>query len=462
MQYGRRHHPQRSFLGSRALLLLLVPLGCLVVVLYEFLYLQSYSASASKAHNNIPVYDENFQVSRRANYLNELTPVPTAKKANLRQYAEDETPSMAPTTSRPLLTPALVVKTPKPVHAAPVPSKTMNEAVDAVKGRTTMVLIANYRDTRRCSETLDSIFTNAVHPEFIHVSIFDQIYLNEGEIRCIDAYCNKVGEAACRRNQMVNSTLDANDATGPTAARYETEKGIKDEDFCLAIDSHLVFIKDWDAELLSQWDSLENPNAIITVYPKSTELLNKTQYEDQLQLMCHSRIESSDPDSMIQYGAPIWISKPPKPRLMSQLAGGFNFGNCIQAKTIRNDPHTPFLFHGEEYSRAARLWTSGYDFYVPNKDVVYHWYEPRKVIWEKDWDKRYFVQQKAKRRIRYALGLSYTVDDFDHTDIEQFRLGNKRTFEQWKEFTKIDPNAPYLGKEDTQFDNCQELTLVPY
>jgi hypothetical protein len=42
------------------------------------------------------------------------------------------------------------------------------------------------------------------------------------------------------------------------------------------------------------------------------------------------------------------------------------------------DPHTAFLFHGEEFSRGARLWTSGYDFYSPSENLVFHHYN-RKV-----------------------------------------------------------------------------------
>lgn len=232
----------------------------------------------------------------------------------------------------------------------------------------------------------------------------------------------------------------------------------------MAIDSHLVFIEKWDEIVVAQWDSVRNPNAIITVYPKSTELLADRKTDTNVQLMCTSRIESEDPDSMIQYGAPIWLDKKdvPKPRLMSQLAGGFNFGSCKQAKEIRNDPYTPYLFHGEEYSRAARLWTNGYDFYVPSEDIVYHWYEPRKVVWERDWGERYVVQQSSKRRIRYALGLPITAEDFDRTDLDKFKLGTKRTFEQWIKFSGIDPLAKFVGTNVEQFRNCGELEYVPY
>jgi hypothetical protein len=327
-----------------------------------------------------------------------------------------------------------------------------------------MILIANYRDSKRCSETLKSIFDNALSPDLITISVFDQIYAKDGEKPCVEVFCELVGESSCRRSQLVSRQIDAADAKGPTAARYETEKAITDEDFCMAIDSHLVFISKWDEKVVAQWESVKNPNAIITVYPKSTEHMANMATDTNVQLMCNSRIESEDADSMIQYGAPIWVNKKKvtKPRLMSQLAGGFNFGNCKQAREIRNDPYTPYLFHGEEYSRAARLWTSGYDFYVPSEDIVYHWYEPRKVVWERDWGERYVVQQASKRRIRYALGLPVTKEDFDRTELDKFKLGNKRTFAQWIKFSGIDPLAKYIGTDVEQFQNCGELEFVPY
>ncbi|RLN38271.1 hypothetical protein BBJ28_00021200 [Nothophytophthora sp. Chile5] len=341
---------------------------------------------------------------------------------------------------------------------------TSNEAQDApVEERT-------YRGAlvvdclRRCSETLRSIFDNSVAPDNVKISIFDQIYEAEHERPCADIFCELVGEAECRRSQIVSSQIDAANATGPTAARYETEKGITDEDFCMTIDSHLVFIPKWDEKIAAQWDSLNNPMAIVSVYPKSTEHLTKHDVDDKVQLMCMSRIETKDKDSMVQYAAPMWIDKKdtPKPRLMSQLAGGFNFGGCTQAKEVRNDPYTPYLFHGEEYSRAARLWTSGYDFYVPSEDVAYHWYEKRKVVWERDWSERYVVQQASKRRIRYNLGLPVTAEDFDRTDLEKFALGTKRTFAQWQNFSGINPLAEFVGSEVSQFKNCGKLEYVPY
>ena len=107
-----------------------------------------------------------------------------------------------------------------------------------------------------------------------------------------------------------------------------------------------------------------------------------------------SQIETNGRHAMVHYAAPACIDKndTPKPGLMSLLDGGFNFGECKQVKEERNDPETPFIFHGEEYARVTRLWSAVYDFYAFSEGVAYHWYETRKVVWELNWSKRYAVQ----------------------------------------------------------------------
>ncbi|KAF1793155.1 Alpha/Beta hydrolase fold [Phytophthora cactorum] len=382
----------------RVAVLMVFPVICLVVVLYEFLYLQEYAASGAAV--DAPVEDRSLHLraDKEAAMTATLVPEPT------------DPPSI-------------------------------------VNGRSTIILVLgdtalDLRQRGGARQHQDKHIRSDLPAE--------------KERQCVDVFCELVGEEFCRRSQIVSSQIDAVNATGPTAARYETEKAITDEDFCMTIDSHLVFIPNWDEKIIAQWDSLANPNAIISVYPKSTEHLTKHDVDDKVQLMCMSRIETQDPDSMVQYAAPMWINKKdtPKPRLMSQLAGGFNFGGCKQAKEVRNDPYTPYLFHGEEYSRATRLWTAGYDFYVPSEDIAYHWYEKRKVVWERDWSERYVIQQPSKRRIRYNLKLPVTKEDFDRTDLDKFTLGTKRTFEQWKNFSGIDPLAKFVSNTATQFNNC--------
>ena len=82
------------------------------------------------------------------------------------------------------------------------------------------------------------------------------------------------------------------------------------------------------------------------------------------------------------------------------------------------------------------------------------------MVWERNQNKRYAIQ--LKRRVRAILHLPVKKEDFDHTDLEKFGLGTKRTLEQWKEFSGIDPLAKFVSPDDAQFDNCRQLEYVPY
>ncbi|KAF0715233.1 hypothetical protein As57867_003488, partial [Aphanomyces stellatus] len=332
-----------------------------------------------------------------------------------------------------------------------------------------IILIANYRDTKRCSETLESLYSKAVRPDLIQVSIFDQLNFDEGEKSCFDAYCDLVGDDQCKRSERLrrSKTVSYKDARGPTYGRYQTEEGVdlSLDTFAMAIDSHLIFIPKWDEDLVSQWDVIKNPKAIITVYPDATEAYPKDGAEqDNVILMCHGRIENNQPDAMVQYSSAIRIPCPAQPQLMSQFAGGFNFGSAESALEVRNDPYTPYLFHGEEYSRVARLWTHGYDTYIPTHMVCFHYYEKRKGMWDEDWGAKTVIAKRSQRRIRAALGLPASSDDYDRTDLAKFSIGTKRTMEQYKAFSGIDPLAAWIEDNEHQFDRCppHELSYVPY
>ncbi|RHZ38734.1 hypothetical protein DYB26_005353 [Aphanomyces astaci] len=357
---------------------------------------------------------------------------------------------------------------PPPTQLLPVTTSPLPRTRDTVN-RHIIVLIANYRDSKRCGETLESIFTKAAHPDLVAVSIFDQLNFEENELPCFDSYCQLVGEDQCRRSDRLrrNSSIGYMDATGPTYGRYRTEEGVDltIDTFALAIDSHILFVPNWDTEMMSQWDSIGNPKAILTVYPDGTDRYPKLDEAPQfVTLMCHARIENNNDDAMVQYSSSIQIPCPPKPQLMSQFAGGFNFGTAESALEVRNDPYTPYLFHGEEYSRVARLFTHGYDTYIPTHHLCFHWYEPRKAIWDHDWDKRTVIARRSQRRIRAALGLPTTKDDYDKTDLDKFSLGTKRTMEQFIAFSGINPTASWIEDNEHQFDVCppKELHYVPY
>ena len=60
------------------------------------------------------------------------------------------------------------------------------------------------------------------------------------------------------------------------------------------------------------------------------------------------------------------------PRCNQPTNQGLSFSKCHAEKAIMNDPKLNQIFDGEEFGRGARLWTSGYDFYTPHKNYVFH------------------------------------------------------------------------------------------
>ena len=58
---------------------------------------------------------------------------------------------------------------------------------------------------------------------------------------------------------------------------------------------------------------------------------------------------------------------------------GLSFSKCHAERKVKVDPHTPNIFDGEEFSKAMRYWTFGYDIYSPHRVFVLHDYNISQV-----------------------------------------------------------------------------------
>merc|ERR1719254_318942 len=63
-----------------------------------------------------------------------------------------------------------------------------------------------------------------------------------------------------------------------------------------------------------------------------------------------------------------------KPYLTMNWAAGFSFHRCHAERTVPADVNLKWMFSGEEADRAIRLWTHGYDMYIPTLPIVLHEY----------------------------------------------------------------------------------------
>jgi hypothetical protein len=61
--------------------------------------------------------------------------------------------------------------------------------------------------------------------------------------------------------------------------------------------------------------------------------------------------------------------------LIPFFGAGTAFNKCHANLNVPYDPYMSYLFGGEEFNRAARLWTWGYDMYAPKHNFVFHYYD---------------------------------------------------------------------------------------
>ncbi|ETO22928.1 hypothetical protein RFI_14263 [Reticulomyxa filosa] len=136
-----------------------------------------------------------------------------------------------------------------------------------------------------------------------------------------------------------------------------------------------------------------------------------------------------------------------KPILVPYWAGGFAFSKAKLLKEVPLDPHTPWLFHGEEFHFASRAWTHGYDFYSPPYDIMFHRYADRAKRGHMSYnDDIASKRDSSEKRINALWGLLQvrTPDPEEYekanlVDLDKYPLGNKRTIDQFWKFVGINP-----------------------
>ena len=96
----------------------------------------------------------------------------------------------------------------------------------------------------------------------------------------------------------------------------------------MQIDAHMEFSNDWDESLVTQWKSLSNDMAILTVYPASpSQSLIDTGVWDSVNrpIMCEAKPEGSGKSIYMRFRA---FDSPPRhsaPEIQFFWAAGFSF-----------------------------------------------------------------------------------------------------------------------------------------
>lgn len=282
---------------------------------------------------------------------------------------------------------------------------------------TIFVSIASYRDSL-CSDTIDEIFSKARHPERVFVGVCEQN--------------TKSSEESCTRPEYEHSDnirsikIPYKEAKGPTYARYLCSTLYRGETYFMQLDSHMMFVDDWDVKVIGQHAKCPTQKAVLSTYPLDFENF-ENHGETGVPHLCKSAFND---DGILQFEAVIKdFPVPKKPLPIPFASGGFLFGPGSLVTDVPFDPALDHLFQGEEILYSARLWTNGYDMYSPMTNIVFHKYtrkdEPK--FWDED-NERQRGQSVAKVKRLFEGKIKAYAHGF----------GTERSLSDYWKFAKVD------------------------
>lgn len=205
------------------------------------------------------------------------------------------------------------------------------------------------------------------------------------------------------------------------------------EDFYLQLDSHLRFLRDWDAKLLHYTKILKAKKPILTTYgtpftPSEREALKGEPMQMNFDRFTEEGIVLFRPGAVFN-----WRSRtfPVKARFLS---GHFLFAPGCFVGEVPYDPE--LYFEGEEITMAIRSFTHGYDLFHPHEIIVWHEYTRNYRV--KHWDDHvksrgidrewHQLDRESKEKIKRFLACPHTG---------QFGCGSVRTFAQYETYAGL-------------------------
>jgi hypothetical protein len=285
--------------------------------------------------------------------------------------------------------------------------------------------VAAYRD-RDCVNTIEDLFAKASWPERIFVGVCWQTAAADRDD----------GDPLGRRGAQCRLlTFDAVESKGVGWARHHAQSLWRGEEYVLQIDSHMRFAAGWDDALITMLGRCPSDRPIVSTYPAA--FTPPDRIESHVVAVIH--LSGFDSDGLprqesVGY-APHRLSAGPRPTAF--VSGGFLFGDSRWIAEVPNDPF--IYFQGEEIALAARLFTHGWDVFVPTEVLAYHDYNQetgRPRHWQ-DCATWATLNQRSLRRVRHLLGIESSHDAEVLRDLGRYGLGRQRSLADYERFAGV-------------------------
>lgn len=296
-----------------------------------------------------------------------------------------------------------------------------------VNRATLFVSIAAYRDpdTRK---TVQDLLHKADNPHRIMVGVLSQIDL-ETERHYLVGTSGFVNE----------KVVDYRDSRGAGWARAKIQEELMGrEQFYLQIDAHSRFDYGWDTKLFTMFSETQDDRAIFSTYPAGFQI-GKEELKSQTYtgFICKTFDYAGLPQLVM---VPRQLTGRKLPEATVFVAGGCLFARTSAMREVPYDPHIYFL--GEETSLAMRLFTHGYNLYLPYIPFMYHNYKDATPDSYHNQSHRGTtsvaeLNSRSIDRVRHLLGIQHCDRAETLVDLDKYGLGTVRTLRDWEIFAGL-------------------------
>jgi UDP-GlcNAc:polypeptide alpha-N-acetylglucosaminyltransferase len=347
---------------------------------------------------------------------------------------------------------------------------------------TIFVSIASYRDPDLPRTILDCL-ENATKPFRVHIGVC--IQNQDGDPDPMETYARLAKQVGSYdfSDQIKPLRVPAREALGPMNARARIEKALyRGENYYMIVDSHTRFRKAWDVECIEQLHRCAHisPDPILTTVPPDFSADDNRGVLPSAWPLAAATPSSSGPTAAatatatapedadavenVQYPRCRGFSKaagtakiegvhtvspPLRPHPSLVWSPGFSFASAAMLKRCPYDPHYRYSFHGEDNLMSMRLYTHGFNFFVPSKTIVRHrwsrkgrhglyweqWHGDKSKMRDEEWA---LVRMK---QVIFGIQLQGATPQLmaAANDGERYGVGAKRTRQEYSQFTGIDP-----------------------
>lgn len=295
------------------------------------------------------------------------------------------------------------------------------------------VQIASYRDSRLV-ETVADLLDNAKNPDQFNFGICWQY----DETENTNLYDNN-------KNFKIKK-YHYSESQGLGWARAVTNSLLTDEELTLQLDSHHRFAKDWDVQMMEDYQESKqySKKPILTTYLTPFEY-GKDELNETPCLM--SQYEFSSDKLLMSRPSYIGDYKSRSKVIPARTMSGHFY--LVESNFIKEVPYDPDIYFGgyvEETTLSVRAFTNGYDFFSPYRQYMWHEYtrNGRPKHWEDhgtETSSGYEVTKKTSgERDIYARQKTRQLFGQEDNGIEfgEYGLGTVRTLRDYEIYGGFD------------------------